>query len=208
MGLFDDFDIDMDEVEESSFASIKDGFYEFETTELMHQNGSKNKPDYTYKVLKFDLDEAGTYWEWFVVAVHGETDHKDAKRGLGNLKTRLLSLGFLASELNEIEPEDVEGITGSLQLVTTQGKGANAGNYYQNVRNVKVEDPDAADEPAPAPEPEPDPKAADAAAKRRVAARQAARTAPAEEAAAPAARPSRRRAAAPAADEDAANPFE
>lgn len=206
MGLFDDFDIDMDEVEESSFASIKDGFYEFETTELMHQNGSKNKPDYTYKVLKFDLDEAGTYWEWFVVAVNGETDHKDAKRGLGNLKTRLLSLGFLASELNEIEPEDVEGITGSLQLVTTQGKGANAGNFYQNVRNVKVNTEDAPEE-ASEPEPAVDTKAADAAAKRRVAARQAARTAPAEAAAAPAARPSRRRAAAPAADEDNDNPF-
>ena len=204
MGLFDDFDIDMDEVEESSFASIKDGFYEFEITELMHQNGSKNKPDYTYKVLKFDLDEAGSYWEWFAVAVNGSTEHKDAKRGLGNLKTRLLSLGFLASELNDIEPVDLEGITGSLQLVTTQGKGVNASNYYQNVRNLTVNTEEGDEAPAPEPEPAVDTKAADAAAKKRVAARQAARTAEA----APAARPTRRRTStAPAADEDNDNPF-
>lgn len=209
MGLFDDFDIDMDEVEVAGGFDFKDGFYDFEISEALRQNGSKNRPDHTFFIIKYDLDEHGTYWEWFAIAVNGETDHADAKRGLGNLKGRLLDLGFLAAELNEIEPEDLEGILGSLQLVTTQGKGKNAGNKYQNVRNVKVKADDDADEPEPAPEPEPDTKAADAAAKRRVAARQAARTAPAkEEAAAPAARTSRRRTAtAPAADEDNENPF-
>lgn len=211
MGLFDDFDIDMDEVEVAGGFDFKDGFYDFEISEALRQNGSKNRPDHTFFIIKYDLDEHGTYWEWFAIAVNGETDHPDAKRGLGNLKGRLLDLGFLAAELNEIEPEDLEGILGSLQLVTTQGKGKNAGNKYQNVRNVKVKADDAADEPEPTPEPEPktDTKAADAAAKRRVAARQAARTEPTkEEEAAPAARTPRRRAAtAPAADEDNDNPF-
>lgn len=217
MGLFDDFDVDMDEVKAAGGFDFEDGHYEFEISEALTQNGTKNKPDVTFFIIKYDFDEAGTYWEWFTIAVDGDTEHPDAARSQGYLKSRLLDLGFKAAELNDTEPEDLEGIRGSLQLLTTNGKGKNKGNKYQNVRNVKVEhgDPDEADEPEPEPEVKPtrrraaaapkedDTAAADAAAKKRVAERREAR-----EAEAAPAKPTRgRRPAAASSDEDEENPF-
>lgn len=199
MGLFDDYDIDMDEVKEAGGFDFKDGFYDFEISEALKQQGTKNDPDDTKFIIKYDFDEDGTYWEWFTIAVDGDANHPKAKQSLGYLKARLLDLGIPASQLNELEPEDLEGIRGSLELRTTNGKGKNSAKTYQNVRNVKVE----GDAPEAVAEPVEDTKAADAAAKKRVAARQAARS----QAEAPAERPARRRAAAPAADEDSENPF-
>ncbi len=149
MGLFDDFDIDMDEVEEAGGFSFEDGSYDFEIAEALTQNGTKNKPDTTFFIIKYALNdgEAGTYWEWYTVAVDGSSEHANAKRSLGFLKSRLMDLGFKASQLNDIDGEDLEGIQGTLKLVTTSGKGANAANKYQNVRDVKV----GADEPEKAP---------------------------------------------------------
>ena len=148
MGLFDDFDIDMDEVEEAGGFSFEDGNYDFEIAEALMQNGTKNKPDTTFFIIKYALNdgEAGTYWEWFTAAVDGSSEHADAKRSLGYLKSRLMDLGFKASELNDIDGEDLEGITGTLQLLTTSGKGKNAANKYQNVRNVKVGEAEAEEE--------------------------------------------------------------
>lgn len=151
MGLFDDFDIDMDEVKAAGGFDFEDGHYEFEISEALIQNGTKNDPDDTKFIIKYDMDEAGTYWEWFTIAVDGDSDHPKAKQSLGFLKNRLIDLGFQASALNDLDPEDLEGIVGTLELKTTSGKGKNAGREYQNVRNVKV----AKDE-----EPEEEPKAA------------------------------------------------
>lgn len=152
MGLFDDFDIDMDEVEEAGGFSFEDGTYDFEIAEALTQNGTKNKPDTTFFIIKYALNdgEAGTYWEWFTVAVDGSSEHANAKRSLGFLKSRLMDLGFKASQLNDIDGEDLEGITGTLKLVTTSGKCANAANKYQNVRDVKV-GADETEEEAPKP---------------------------------------------------------
>lgn len=201
MGLFDDFDVDMDEVKEAAGFAIDDGTYDYTISEALTQNGTKNKPNVTFFIIKYDLDEAGSYWEWFTVAVDGDSQHKDAKQSLGFLKTRLLSLGFAASELNDIDGADLEGITGSLTLTTKKS----AKGEFQNISHFTA---DTDEETAPEPEPEPDTKAADAAAKKRVAARQAARTAPSKEEEAPAA-PARRRRAAAASDATVAtNPFE
>lgn len=200
MGLFDDFDIDMDEVKAATgVIEFEDGHYDFEVSEALVQNGSKNKPDNTYFIIKYDLNdgEAGTYWEWFTIAVDGSSEAADAKRSLGYLKARLTDLGIPASEHNTIEGEDLEGIVGTLELKTTSGKGKNAGNQYQNLRNVKVADGGA--EPEEAPEEDVVSKA-----KQRVAANQAARRS-AEKA--PATATKARRAAKPAEDEDEENPF-
>lgn len=197
MGLFDDFDIDMDDVEAATgFAKIPDDYYEWEISEALRQNGSKNKPDDTFFIIKYNLDEAGTYWEWFTLAVDGDSQHTNAKRSLGYLKERLLALGVPASELNSIEPEDLEGITGTFQLVTTKGKD---NKEYQNIRNFKanVDEAEAEEETE-------EPEESDAAIKKRVAAKRAAR----EEKAAPAKKaPARSRRSAPADDEDNDNPF-
>ena len=89
------------------------------------------------------------------------------QQSLGRLKSRLLDLGFEAAELNDISPEMLEGIAGTLEIKTTNGKGKNSATLYQNLRNVKVS----------APEPEPEVES-DAEIKKRVAAKRAARQAP------------------------------
>lgn len=220
MGLFDDFDIDMDEVEEAGGFSFEDGNYDFEIAEALTQNGTKNKPDTTFFIIKYALNdgEAGTYWEWFTVAVDGSSEHANAKRSLGFLKSRLMDLGFKAAELNDIDGEDLEGITGTLQLLTTSGKGANAANKYQNVRNVKVGEAEAEEEVPVKAEPkrrratkpvETEAEEEDLdAIKQRVAAKRAARAKAApvdDEEEAPKPAPRRRRAVAEDDEED--NPF-
>ena len=226
MGLFDDFDIDMDEVKAAGGFDFEDGNYDFEISEALIQNGTKNDPDDTKFIIKYDMDEAGTYWEWFTIAVDGDPTAKKAEQSLGFLKSRLVDLGFSPSALNDLDPEDLEGIVGSLQLLTTSGKGKNAANKYQNVRNVKV----AVEEEEPEPEPAPkrtrvakpkaveveeveeeveddEPEETDAEVKQRVAAKQAARTAPAKTATVKKAPV--KRAAKPAEEEpeDEENPF-
>ena len=124
MGLFDDFDIDMDEVKAAGGFDFEDGHYEFEISEALIQNGTKNDPDDTKFIIKYDMDEAGTYWEWFTIAVDGDSDHPKAKQSLGFLKNRLIDLGFQASALNDLDPEDLEGIVGTLELKTTSCFGA------------------------------------------------------------------------------------
>lgn len=205
MGLFDDYDIDIDEVKEAGGFDFDDDTYEFEISEALRQNGTKNDPDDTKFIIKYDLDEAGTYWEWFTLAVDGDATHRKAKQSLEYLKSRLLDLGLKASELSSFEPEDLEGITGSLKLVTTKKNG----NSYQNVRNVKVFETE--DEPEDEPEEKPaakrstaaKQKADDAAAKKRVAERRAAREAEEK----PAAKRTTRSRAKASDDEDEENPF-
>ena len=223
MGLFDDFDIDMDEVKAAGGFDFEDGHYDFEISEALIQNGTKNDPDDTKFIIKYDMDEAGTYWEWFTVAVDGDPEHPKAKQSLGFLKNRLIDLGFTASALNDLEPEDLEGIVGTLELRTTSGKGKNAGNKYQNVRNVKVAVEEEEPEPEPkkpvrrrpaakpAPEPEPDeddePEESDAEIKKRVAAKQAARAIGTKTATVRKAAPTKRSAKPAEDDEDEENPF-
>lgn len=218
MGLFDDFDIDMDDVKAAGGFDFEDGFYEWTISEALRQNGSKNKPDNTFFIIKYNLDEAGTYWEWFTLAVDGDSDHKDAKRSLGYLKERLLSLGIPAAELNSFEPEDLEGIEGTFKLVTTK----NDKGTYQNIRNFKAsvsEEDEEEEAPAPkkaparrkpaaksAPEPDEDEDGDEESVesiKARVAAKRAAR----EAEAAPVRKkaPARRK---PADDDEDENPFE
>ena len=166
MGLFDDFDIDMDEVKEAGGFSFEDGWYDFEVVEALRQNGTKADPDDTKFIIKFDLDEAGTYWDWYTLAVDGDSNHQKAKTSLGYLKTRLLELGLKASELNDFEPEDLEGIRGRFELKTTKGKN---NREFQNIRNLTLEGAEEQDD-------EPDEEEFDTkAAKARVAANRAKR---------------------------------
>ena len=217
MGLFDDFDIDMDDVKASGSFDFEDGFYEWTISEALRQNGSRNTPDSTFFIIKYNLDEAGTYWEWFTLAVDGDPGHKDAKRSLGYLKTRLLELGIPAAELNTFDPDDLEGISGTFKLLTT----ANAKGKFQNIRNFKVTGVvEEEEEPAPKPtrarrkpaakKPEPvedeveveEEEESDADIKARVAAKRAAR----EKAEAPKKAPTKRRRTSDDDDEDE-NPF-
>lgn len=192
MGLMDDFNVDMDEIKAGGF-DIEDGTYDFEISEALKQEGTKNKPDTTFFIIKYDLDEDGTYWEWFTVAEDGELT-KRAKQSLGFLKTRLKSLGF-SDNLNELEAEELEGVVGTLTLKTTK----TAKGEFQNIRRITVGDAEEAEDD----EPEEEPVVDDKKLKQQVAAKRAAREAKTP----PAKTTTRRSTSKKGDDEDSDNPF-
>lgn len=193
MGLFDDFDIDMDDVK-AGFSNPDDGLYEFEITEAHTQNGTKKNPDDTFFVINYSLDEAGSKQEWFTIAQDGEVTDR-AKQSLGFLKSRLIDLGFSASALNDLDPDDLEGIRGTLKLVTTK----NAKGEFQNIKSVKVADDDSAEDE--------EPEETDEQIKARVAAKRKAREA-ATEKKAPAKKTTARKPKPADEDDEDENPFE
>lgn len=183
MGIFDDYGIDPDEIKESSF-DIEDGTYRFEVAEAEILDGSANRPDTTFFIIDYQLededgDAAGSTREWFTMAEDGDSETKRAQQSMGFLKSRLKSLGV--TDLKNFDGSEIVGLTGVLQLKSTPGKGANRDKMYQNVKNVRLDEV----EEAPAPVKKVAKKAGiskeDAAAKARVKANQAKRAAAADD---------------------------
>lgn len=183
MGIFDDYGINPDEIKESSF-DIEDGTYRFEVAEAEILDGSANKPDTTFFIIDYQLededgDAAGSTREWFTMAEDGDSETKRAQQSMGFLKSRLKSLGV--TDLKNFDGSEIVGLTGVLQLKSTPGKGANRDKMYQNVKNVRLDEV----EEAPAPVKKVAKKAGiskeDAAAKARVKANQAKRAAAADD---------------------------
>ena len=196
-GLFESLGIDKDAIEEATgFSSIPDGTHPFEITEAEIRNGTTNKPDTTFYVIDYDLEEHGHKLEFFTVAEDGEfTDA--AEKSLGYLKRRLRDLGV---DWDAFDPEEtsLEGIRGFIKLVTTKSK--KDGKEYQNIRDVTVEEIDDDSEPS---DYDDGSAAQDAAIKAKVQAKRAERASSAP------AKPTRTRAAKPATvtgSQD--NPFE
>lgn len=158
MGLFESLGVKAEDLPETGFTNPKDGFYNFEISEVVVRQGTKNDPNCTKLTIEYDLDEAGKTMEWFHLADDGEVTDK-ARKSLGFLRDRLISLG---QDPDTFDPEEetLVGLRGSLKLATRNG--------YQNVRNVEV-DNDANEEPSTEDE--------DAAIKKKVAANRAARAA-------------------------------
>jgi hypothetical protein len=145
-GIFEALGIDMDnEVTEASggFAEFEDGFYQFETSLMDTLDGTSTAPDALKFIIDFDLydDEGlplGNKREFFTLKEHGEVTDK-AAQSQTFLKRRLIELG-LSANLNDFRLEQGVGIRGTLQLQTSKG--------WQNIRNVKVNFDDVAEEVA------------------------------------------------------------
>lgn len=149
MGIFDDYGVDPDEIKESSF-DIEDGTYRFEIAEAEILEGTNNKPDTTFFIIDYQLededgDSAGSTREWFTMAEDGDSDTRRAQQSMGFLKSRLKSLGV--TDLKSFDGSEIVGLEGVLQLKSTPGKGANKDKKYQNVKNVRVDEVEEA--PAP-----------------------------------------------------------
>lgn len=171
MGLFDDYNVDIDEVKVNSF-DVNDGVYGFEIAEAQTIEGTRNAPDRVsfridYQLTDENGDAAGQKSDWFTLSEDGDSNSRLAKFGFSNLKKRLLELGLKGSELADFTGEEVLGLTGTLQLKTKRAKN---GNDYQNIANVRVDE--AEEEEAPAKK---------APAKRAPAKKAPAKAAPAEE---------------------------
>lgn len=185
MGIFDDFNIDIDAVKESSF-DIEDGTYRFEIAEAEQLDGTDNKPDTTFFIIDFQLededgDAAGQTRTWYTLAEDGDTDTKRVLQSMSFFKADLKALGV--KDFANFDGSELIGKTGTLRLVSTPGKGANKGKTFQNVKSITLDE----EEEAPAPKKAPAKRAAsstakaDAEAKARVKANQAKRAAEAEE---------------------------
>lgn len=182
MGLLSDY-ARMTDVEPSAFGfDTPNGTYEFETTSYEVKEVTTSKGD-EYLILEIGYrltNENGkdfpNFKEAFFLPSDPENPTEQEMRTLSNLKSRLLALGFSEEDIDSdnIEEDDIVGITGGLTLVTTKNK--KSGKEYQNVRNFKI------DEEGPAP------KKAAPAPKKAAPARRSRAAAPAEqEEAAPAA---------------------
>lgn len=184
MGIFGDYGVDPDEIKESNF-DVEDGTYRFEISGAEILDGTSNKPDTTFFVVDYELededgDAAGSTREWFTMAEDGDSETKRVQQSMSFLKSRLKSLGV--TDLKGFDGSEIEGLTGVLQLRSTPGKGANKGKTFQNIKSVKLDEVEE-EAPGPAPKKAPAKKAAakveesDESIKARVKAKQAARAA-------------------------------
>ena len=188
MGIFDDYGIDTNAIKESSF-EIEDGTYLFEIGEAETQNGTTNNPENDVHYIEYNLfDEegnpVGNKRAYYTLSEDGDSDTKRVQQSLSFFKADLKRLGV--TDLSEYDGSQVVGLKGVLQLKSSQGKGANRNNTYQNIRNVRLDEaaPEApvVKKPVAKPAAKPaakkaDTSADDAEAKKRIAANKAAREA-------------------------------
>lgn len=150
MGLFDDYNVNVDDVKVNNF-DIADGVYGFTIAEVETLQGTKNAPDRVSLIIDYQLedengDAAGQKRDWFTLSEDGDSTTRMAVMGFSNLKKRLLELGLKGSELSNFEGEEILGLTGTLQLKTKRAKN---GNDYQNIVNVRVDEGEEVEEEAP-----------------------------------------------------------
>lgn len=148
MGIFDDYNIDIEAVKENNF-DVADGIYFFTVAEAEVLDGTQNKPDTTFFIIDYQLededgDAAGQKREWFTLAEDGDSSTKRATQSTSFLKTRLVSLGLKGDALAEFDGSEIVGLTGTLQLKT--GPGKNGAPGFQNIRNVRVDEAPVAEE--------------------------------------------------------------
>lgn len=147
MGILDDYNVDLDDYDTSTF-DVPDGVFDFTIGEVATQDGSKNRPDqpmlYIHYILTSEDGKNYTRREYYDIPGDPSSPTDREKRDMGRLKSRIISLGFDEAEVNKVEPDELVGISGTLQLVTTKG--------FQGIRNLRV-DEDSEPEPTPAPKP-------------------------------------------------------
>jgi hypothetical protein len=138
MGMLDDYGIDTTEIEAPSY-DIEDGMYEMTIGDVYVKEGSKNFPDRSWVIFEYLVGEEGKKASELFELPKDPENLTDAERTkLGYYVARLLDLGVAREQVNDIDREDLIGLTGTLVLYSSTGKGKNAGKVFQNVKNVKV----------------------------------------------------------------------
>jgi hypothetical protein len=135
MGLLDEYAVDMkDDIEVPSY-EIDPGIYEFEIGDASVIEGTKKDPDAINFVIEYLIgDEGKKKSEWFRLPDDASNVTEDEKKKLGWLKLRLLGLGVPDDMLNSVEPDDLIGLTGTLEIRNDKT------GQYQNIFNVKVQE--------------------------------------------------------------------
>lgn len=171
MGFLDDYDVDLDDFNESGF-DVPDGTYAFEVTTGETKVGTQKNDDDVHIVIKFSLEseegEIHSYNWWLKVPDDPSRPSRRESIAMSDWKKWLLGAGFPPEDIGDVGPEDIEGITGTVQLLT--GRPNKEGRAYQNPRNWTFDGVDegpkksakpagakpAGAKPKPAPEPEED----------------------------------------------------
>lgn len=153
MGLLDDYNVDMEEINEASYGkTFADDWYEGVVGSIHIQNGSKNNPDASWYIITYLLEpDNDEYGELFTLPEDPSAPTPQELDKLGFLKRRLKDLGVEDGKFSNIDEDELIGTRVKFELVTTSGKkGTKAeGNKYQNVRNLSLIEGD--EEPAAAP---------------------------------------------------------
>jgi hypothetical protein len=137
MGLLDEYQIDMTEVEEpKGYGKPADDIYEFTLMDVYIQEGSKKQPEKRWIIFKYALGDSGEpYSELFGLPDDASNPTPKEVERLGYYKARLASLGVSPEDMNTITSDELVGTTGTFELRTVRGKD---GQEYQNIRNFKV----------------------------------------------------------------------
>lgn len=139
MGLLDDYQIDLNEVEANTF-DVPDGIYSYMVGDQDIQQGTKKDPEQDYLRIHYILDDDNKqykYTEFLKLPKDTSNLTDDAKQQLGRIKSRVMALGFSEEGAGSVETDDLIGLSGTLQLVTSKGK---TGGTFQNVRNMRPDD--------------------------------------------------------------------
>lgn len=141
-GLLEEFGVDIDDVDEvRGYQQPDDGIYLFEVTGHYVQHGTKADNDknmlvFDYALYNEDGETAGAKREWYNLPADMSDPTPKEAQNLGRYKARLRDLLPDRDSVSGVGPDDVVGITGSLQLVT--GKPNAQGSSYQNINNLRV----------------------------------------------------------------------
>ena len=136
MGFLDDYEVDLDDFNESGF-DIPDGTYEFEVVGGELKRGTKADEDAVHIVINFNfVNEDGETHQfnwWLKVPDNPDRPTRRESISMSDWKKWILGAGFPATEVNKIGPDDIEGITGTVRMVT--GKPNKSGTAYQNPKD-------------------------------------------------------------------------
>lgn len=125
------------QAEGSAYNDPPEGRYKFEVLGANLKKGNKNDPDALALIIKYDLEGDGdkslTWSEYLSIPNVADGRQMTEQEGwsLNSLKTRFLSLGVEDSKINSAGPDDIEGVTGTLEIRKNK-KG------YVQARNVKA----------------------------------------------------------------------
>lgn len=155
MGILDDYGIDTNDIEAPSY-EIEDGWYRFTIGDAYVKEGSTNNPDLSWLIIDYQLEDEegepkGKTSDLFQLPQDPEAPTEDEKKKLGWYVARMVSLGFSRDQINDVERDDLIGLTGVLQLQTRPGRGKNAGKDYQNITRLTADKLEPAEESKAAP---------------------------------------------------------
>lgn len=155
MGLLDEYGVNTDEAVAPSYSETPPGIYRFEVGDVFVKEGSTNDPDARWIIVSYnledDFDNVFEKSELFALPEDAKNPTQAEKEKLGFYVQRVQDLtGCERSAVNDIERDDLIGITGTLQIVARAGKGARKGETFYNVTKVKREERETVAAAAPA----------------------------------------------------------